>query len=196
MKLNENSLIKPAISIFLRHLGGVIIAFIFFIGLSRFLVDNVTGQILCAILFLIVYSIPSYTALWSIGHSDLNKEKFGHLTKDNFKGLKIGLIASIPNYIFTLLFVLSKFNLFPYNLVVQFKFANAELVPLINLIEPKMYMEFFSVAEVFGIAALTLIPAVLCFFFYILGNRDFKPSHWLIYKKEPNEKKINTTNAK
>lgn len=196
MKFKENSLLEPAISIFWRHLGGVMIAFIFSIPLSQFLVDNITGQIICSILFLFIYSIPSYTALWAIGHRDLNKEKFGHVNKDIYKGLKIGLIASIPSFIFALLFILSKFNIFPFNIVVPFKFVNAELFPLINLIQPSMYMPDFSIAEVFGIAALTLIPAVLCFFFYILGNKDFKPTSWLVYKKDTNEKKTNVTSVK
>lgn len=187
MRSKENNTISLAISIFLRHCGGVIIANIFNIALARFVVDNLVGSLICSVVYLFVYAIPIYTAMWSIGHRDLNLEKFGHVKKKPYRGLLIGLLASVPTFVLTILFILSKFNLF-YNFVLPFKMMNAEIIPLINIIQRSMYLPDFTVGEVFGVAALTLIPALLCGCFYLFGNFDFIPTRWLVYKKDKDEK--------
>lgn len=193
MKLSENSLLKYVPSLFLRHIGGVILCCIFFIPASGSLTDTI-GQIIWSVVFLIAYSIPQYVAFWSIGNKDLNAYRFGHIKKDAFKGFKIGLIISIPSFIMAILFILSKFSLF-YNFTIPFKFLNAEILPLINLIQRSMYMPDFTVPQVLGVAALTLIPSILCGIFYQIGFRDFTPSQWIIYKNEK-AKKNNTTEMK
>ena len=193
--MNKNSsILKSSLSVFGYHVGGLIISCIFCIGLGS-LLSNTIGQIISQIIILVVYSLPIYQTVWGIGHSDMNKENFGHIKKDSLRGFKIGLISSIPVFIMTLLFVLSKFNLI-YNFTWVFKFANAEIWPLINMIEISMYLPDYSYLEIFGVAAVTLIPTILIGSFYIMGNNDFSPVQKLIYKKKPDEKNATSSTPK
>ncbi len=183
---NKDSILKSSLSVLGRHVGGVVISCIFCIGLSSLMVKP-TGQIISSIIVLLIYMLPIYQISWDLGHRDLNRENFGHIKKDNFKGFKIGLIASIPIFVMTLLFVLSKFNLF-YNFTWLFKILNAHIWPLINLIQISMFMPDYSIAETFGVAVLALISPLLIGIFYIMGNHDFSPMQRLVYKNKPKQK--------
>lgn len=187
MNMERGSIFKTALSVFFTHIGATIMALIFCLGLSMLLIGT-WGQIVSGVIVLLVYSIPLYSILWNTGNSDLNKQNFNRIEKDSFKGFKIGLLASVPVYVMTILFVLSKFGLF-YNFVIPFKLANAYVWPFMNIIRNTMYLPDYTVLEVIATALLTFIPAVLCGIFYIMGNKDFAPMQKIIYKKKKDSQK-------
>lgn len=181
----KNKFFKEMWPLLARHIGGILVSGIFWVGLSGFMTGKLVNNLICSVVFLIAYSIPSYTYMWGLGHSDRNFENFGHGKRDNLKGLKLGLVVLIPNIVLGILFILSKFSLF-YNITVAFKIANVEVMPLMNLIESSLYMPDISYLELIGMFMITLMPAVLCEIYYLLGKCDFKPMQKLMYKKPEN----------
>lgn len=183
MNYDNTKYIKPAISVFLRMLGGSIIAFIFYFGLSAYTYENPVGQILTTILFLFVYSIPVYTVLHRFGDSDCNQAKLGNIKPKFYRGFLIGLLASLPQLIFGIIFILSKFVDMG-NLIVAFKFINPYMVSIANFIQNSGYIADFTIPQVLLTASLSLVPAILCGIFYFIGYKQFIPTEWLVYKKE------------
>ncbi|MEG1028339.1 MAG: hypothetical protein RSE07_06590, partial [Oscillospiraceae bacterium] len=180
-KKDIKSTLKVALSLFVNHICGALLAWIVCIGFLK-LMDSTYGLIVCEILVLLAYSLPGYYNLWHLGFSDINKINFGHIKKDNFKGFKLAAIALIPSYLMGIGLILAKFNLFP-NIMVAFKFTNAHLWPLINLINPSAYMSDISVIQIIIIALLTIIPNIIFGFAYILGLKEISISQRLMYKK-------------
>ncbi|MFZ2538035.1 MAG: hypothetical protein WAX04_03955 [Oscillospiraceae bacterium] len=188
-KVKEMTITSQAIGLLGAHVGGVLLSLIFCFGLAA-LMKNAGGLIIAQILILFVYSFPTYSTMWDYGHRDLNRFNYGHIKRDQLKGFKISLIANIPVFILSLLFILSKFGLF-YNIAIVFKLMNAEVWPLINLIQPWAYMNKFAVWQVFLVALLPLIPVLIAGGSYILGNHDFSPMKVIVYKnkKKPTQPK-------
>ncbi|MEG0692979.1 MAG: hypothetical protein RR444_07840, partial [Oscillospiraceae bacterium] len=163
---------------------------VFCFGLAG-LMSNTGGLLVAQILILLVYSFPTYSTMWEFGHKDLNRFNYGHIARDQFRGFKIGLIANIPFFLISLLFILSKFGLF-YNIVIPFKLINAEIWPLINLIQPWAYMDKFAMWQVLLVAILPVIPVLIAGGAYILGNHDYSPMQKLVYKNKKKPAKPKT----
>ncbi|MEG2813170.1 MAG: hypothetical protein RSA79_01085 [Oscillospiraceae bacterium] len=176
------ALIKPSFSFFGYHLACIILSEIISISLGM-LYDTPLGMLGLGAILLIVYSLPIYNYMWGLGHRDLNKQSFGHMKKDNFRGFKIALLGSVPLFCVSLLFVLSKFGLF-FNFTIFYKMLNSEVKPLMSLINSSTYVSQYSYLQVFLVVLLTLIPAILSGIFYFIGNKDFSISQHLIYKKQ------------
>ena len=138
---NRTDLKKAVLSLLWSHCGGIIVALIFCIGMSPLLFGN--GLWISTPIVLLVYSLPVYRTMWEIGHADLNRAHFGHITLNRWRGIQIGLLAMIPFFLTGVFFLLSKAGLFP-NFVVLYKFLNAELWPVINLIQISMYLPDYN----------------------------------------------------
>ena len=180
--IKNSSLLKQAMGLLGSHFGGVLLSLIFCLGLAS-LMSNVWGLLVAQILVLFAYSYPTYATMWDYGHKDLNRFNYGHIPRDLYRGFKIGLVANIPVFILSILFILSKFGLF-YNIVIPFKLLNAEIWPLINLIQPWAYMDKYAYWQVFLVALLPLIPVLIAGGAYILGNHDYSPMQKLVYKNK------------
>lgn len=180
--VKELTLLKQASGLFGAHVGGIILSLIFCLGLAG-LMGSVWGLILSQVLILLVYSFPSYSTMWDYGHKDLNRANYGHIEKDLYRGFKVGLIAHIPFFVLSLLLVLGKFGLF-FNIVIPFKLINAEIWPLINLIQPKAYLDNFAIWQLLLVAILPLIPVLIAGGAYILGIHDYSPMQNLVYKNK------------
>lgn len=176
-----NRLLKPAFALFGCHVGGVVLSFII-VACTSSITSNPIANIVVGIIVLLVYSIPTYSNMWLLGNTDLNKQNFNHIKKDIFKGFKIGAISSIPAFVMAILMILSKFGLFD-NFIFIFKVLNSELVPWINMINMSPYLTEYSVLEIVLIASLTLIPSIIAGLFYMLGNKDISPINNMIYSK-------------
>ncbi len=181
-KVKEITMVNQALGLLGAHAGGVVLSLIFCLGLSG-LMTSVGGLITAQILILLVYSFPTYSAMWDYGHRDLNRFNYGHIKRDQFRGFKVSLISNIPVFILSLLFILSKFGLF-YNITILYKLINAEIWPLINLIQPWAYMDKFAIWQVFLVALLPIIPIFIAGGAYILGNHDYSPMQKLVYKNK------------
>lgn len=188
---------KQALGLLGSHFGGVVITLIFCFGLAT-LMSSTIGLIISQIIILLIYSFPVYSTMWEYGHKDLNRFNYGHIQRDKYRGFKISLVANIPIFILSILMILSKFDLF-YNIVVLYKIINAEIWPLINLIQPSAYLDQYSIVQIIAVSLLPIISIFISGFAYILGNHDYSPLQKLIYKnkkKKPAKPKIREIKSK
>lgn len=139
------------------------------------------SQIFC---ILILFSFI-YPNIWHIGTTDSNLVKFKHKAEDKMKGLKIGLIAVAPEYLFLLFVIIAKAGAAPKFPVVLLKFLNAAFYSLTQVICGNViYVSELSVIRLILLLLLPLvIPAVSCVS-YILGYKNFSVGEKLIYKKK------------
>lgn len=139
------------------------------------------SQIFC---ILILFSFI-YPNIWHIGTTDSNLVKFKHKAEDKLKGLKIGLTAVVPEYLFLLFLIIAKAGAAPKFPVVLLKFLNAAFYSLTQVIcGGVVYVSELSVIRLILLLLLPLvIPAVSCVS-YILGYKNFSVGEKLIYKKK------------
>jgi len=139
------------------------------------------SQIFC---ILILFSFI-YPNIWHIGTTDSNLVKFKHKAEDKLKGLKIGLIAIVPEYLFLLFVIIAKAGVSPKFPVVLLKFLNAAFYSLTQVIcGSAVHVSELSVIRLILLLLLPLvIPAVSCVS-YILGYKNFSLGEKLIYKKK------------
>ncbi len=172
------------------HVGGVIIACLFCFGLASLLADGYYFIMIPLILFL--YSYPLYGTMWNAGLRDRNYGNRGHGKLRNTHGLVYVSVAIIPVIVMAVLMVLSKFHLFD-NFVVLFKILNAEIWPIVNAINPQMYLDRFDIYQILVISLLSVaVPLIIGEFGYYMGRCDISLKQKLIYKddkKQPTVKK-------
>lgn len=181
-KVKEVTMLKQATGLLGGHVGGIIIALILCFSLAG-LMTNLWGLILAQIIIMIAFSFPVYSTMWDYGHKDKNRSNYGHITLDKYRGFKVAAIANIPFFIMGLLMILSKLGVF-YNIVIIYKLVNAEIWPLINLIQPSAYLTDYNYFQIILVALLTLLPVAIEGVSYIFGINDFSPLAKLIYKKK------------
>ena len=126
-----------------------------------------------------------YSALWKQGDSDNNLTVYGGEKRDLFKGLKVGLIATVPFAALYLLLVINKFVTFFPGIYGVFKMANYYIFPLIDF----AYGAADSVSQIslggLLILLLTLVPVPLAAALgYYCGNKEISIKNKLIYVKE------------
>lgn len=182
----KKEIIEPALSILGSHACGVVLAIVVCFGFSTFM-GNTWGQIICGIIVFAVYLVPIYSIMWGLGYRDLNRQNFGRIAKDKFRGFKLALYGYIPVIVMAFLFIISKFNLF-YNFVIPFKLLNAGVWPFINLVKNKQYLPDYALWEIILIALISLVPIAMAGVFYMMGNRDYSPLQKLIYRKKNEDK--------
>lgn len=115
--------------------------------------------------------------LYMIGFKDSNMVRIGRINEDLFKGLKIGLIAQIPPFIFLIVSVIVnlKFALF--------RFLNAEYYLLLTAAAGKsvnMRMSPFRIAIM--VLVLFIVP-LIAHISYVLGYKGVDVVGKFVYKK-------------
>ena len=176
---------KPLGKLVLAHLGGWLMALIFCIGLTPWMINNMVYVCIPVVLFL--YSIPIYRNLWALGHEDYNLARFGHIKLDRTRGLKLAILLYAPYLLLGVLLILSKFNLFPWSFVALYKILNAQLWPIINAIQISWYMTQYTVWQALIVGLLPLLSVGIAAGAYLLGTYDFALYQRLVYKNEKNK---------
>ena len=137
-----------------------------------------------SILFSIIMIIAfCYNHLFIYGNKDFNLVKCGHVKEDKLKGLKIGLVASVPNFLFYIFcVVLSVVK--PKTSIALYKLPNFQYFKLLNLIMGKAQTlgEVSVISYVLTFLTLLIVPAI-CFGSYYLGYKDINIAEKLTYKK-------------
>lgn len=102
--------------------------------------------VLFNVFMVLVYMILVYNEMWHIGQKDNNMVKHGHMEKEEGRGIKSALFASIPNIVLILLFGLN-FTPFVNNFVFEalFKLWNFFMINSIMLISETFYPIYFLV---------------------------------------------------
>lgn len=137
---------------------------------------------ICCIAILISFIYPS---LWQLGCKDSNLVRFKHKSEDIFKGLKIGVIASIPSIIFFAIILICGIGAYSKLPASLYKFVNCQYFSFIELIlKNTVTVGDINAIQYFLLFLLLLIIPATAFISYLLGYKDISISEKFIYKKK------------
>lgn len=132
-----------------------------------------TQSIIVIILFAFVYS-----QLWKKGNKDLQNVKLGRLTEDKLRGLKIGLIAFVPQMVSFLCLFIPKFKTAFYKIANYHFFITNDAI-----IGDVKFAGDLQVVKYLLLFLPILVVPILSTFSYIIGYKDIVVSEKIIYKK-------------
>lgn len=149
----------------------------------------VTQDVLCQIITLILLIVFPYTTLWSKGDRDKNNVNFGHMPEDKLRGLKVGLMASIPSLLAYIGLIVSKFAAVEWYWVI-YKYVNMAFFPMLTVFGGGAALT--SELSI-GALALTFLPMLVvplvCYGGYMLGYKQISVSEKFIYVNGKKKKK-------
>ncbi len=142
-----------------------------------------TEGISLALLFFFLHGI-----LFSYGNKDANSANFGHIVEDKYKGLKIGLLGSVPYFAFYFVFALSAFGINKNFSIILFKVVNAVNFGFYKLIlgDSVKVAELNSLQIVLAILPLFVVP-IMTHISYTLGLKGISIGEKVVYKKKGKE---------
>lgn len=146
-------------------------------------------NLLSQLFMLILYCALIYSKLWMLGDRDINAVNFGRMEPDKLRGLRIGLLAAIPSFVFYLLLVLSKLKIFTEKYLFVYRFLNITFMPILQ----SLTGQGKSISEISWLSILAILLTVgvmplVCFGAYLLGYNHISLSEKIIYVN-PNKKK-------
>lgn len=127
-----------------------------------------------------------YKRMWSLGDGDANLVNFGHRQKDMLRGIKIGLIAIVPNFITWLLLVIAKLGVIGAGVMPIYRFANYQHFALISLIfgDSTTTVGDVSWVQIFlGLSVFVALP-LIAQIGYTLGYKRISLKEKMIYQKK------------
>jgi len=143
----------------------------------------VVSQIFCLLLLLTFI----YSPLWEIGIKDNNLVKFGHKSEDKLRGLRCGLLASIPYGIFVIAIFVLRYCTSVKFPTVFIKFVNAPFYTLTELVIGKsMTLDEVSFIKLLGLLIIGGLVPLISYISYLIGYKDISLSEKLLYKKKKN----------
>lgn len=132
-----------------------------------------TQAIVLIILFAFIYS-----QLWKKGNKDFQNVKIGRVSEDKLRGLKIGLIASLPQLISFLCLMIPNFKTAFYKIANYHFFITNDVI--IGDIKLAADLDFTKYLLLF--LPLLVVP-IATTISYIIGYKDISVSEKIIYKK-------------
>ncbi len=132
----------------------------------------------------LIYGIFPYNMLWNMGSHDENYVQLGRLQKDVRFGLKVGLVASIPQAILYFLLILGRFGTFPSVILKWHRLINTPFIPYIDAVElGATTATELSVGSLLAVGATLLFVPIVCWLGYYLGYRQISIRERMVYKK-------------
>lgn len=168
--------------LFLRYVAADLICLMLSLSVLL-LINSVLGRVVCQLLnFCVLFSLP-YGLAWQAGNSDRNKHLFGHIKEDKLKGLKAGLLASIPFFAVAVLLLLAKAGLFTDGFLYPYRLINSIFFPLnYSLLSGTLSLTEMAWGPVILSACWVLILPVIPAFGYVLGYEEFSLHEKFFYK--------------
>ncbi len=146
--------------------------------------DKAIIGVISSIFTYLIFGLFPYSMLWNMGSHDENYVQLGRLQKDEYFGLKVGLLASIPSVILYLLLVLGKFGAFPSVILKWHRLINTPFIPYIDAVEMGAATATeLSFGSLLAVGATLLFVPFLCWLGYYLGYRQISIRERMIYKK-------------
>ncbi|MCL2547471.1 MAG: hypothetical protein FWE06_09890 [Oscillospiraceae bacterium] len=136
-----------------------------------------TNLMIVTLLFLVLYIYLAYQTVWPWGQRDYNKVKHERTRFHPYKGLLVGLVASIPGLLLILLtFALSTW------------LPNHNISNISYLVLSLYYIVFYSLRAIthyplIYLLALTVLPIASQVAFRF-GYRSYNPLHEIFYRKK------------
>ncbi len=146
---------------------------------------DVVSQTLMLLLFI---AFP-YAVLWSKGDRDKNTVNFGHMEEDKLRGLKVGLMATLPAAVaYLALLVCKLLNTGGWYYAI-YRFLNLPFMPIFNRVTTGMKTigELSWVAMLVFFLFLAVLP-LICHFSYVLGYKQISLSEKFIYVNSKKKK--------
>lgn len=141
------------------------------------LLSSGEGRALLGVLCILISGIPIYSAAWREGRRDPNRVNYGHMKKFMQKGLIAGLIATVPNAVLTILFIVThgsiSRSLFGSVINVIYRIVNIQLV---------VFGDRYLNIPIICIAFLLIVPIISCVG-YLAGWHNIALIRRIIYKK-------------
>ncbi len=140
-------------------------------------------DIFSLVLMLSLLAIFPYSMLWDLGNKDENLVQYKHEKEDLWRGLKIGLLATIPSAVLYLGLIIDKFASLPNVYLVIYRVLNIPFIPYINwLLGVDVYStDMMTIWHFIGVfATLLFIPIVSCIG-YRLGYAQFSIKEHMTY---------------
>ena len=123
--------------------------------------EIVAWDIVSQIFLLSMMTVFVYNNLWNLGDKDKGAVIYKRKKEDKLKGLKIGLIASIPSFVITTIIFVGRATFAKEVSVALYAFLNAHWYKLIILISGGGYFHELKIWEVIVFYALILfVPLV------------------------------------
>lgn len=191
--MNQKPLWKYALSILGAHVGGVVIAAILVISVLP-ISNNIVFQFCCGVFVLFVYWGLVSGVAWKIGNDDLNRVHFKRMEKNLWRGVWIGLIASIPMFVMGLaLVVLAIFDFGSISEMwgmVVYRVLNMHYMVFINLVtDTQSNLKDLPLWQPILICLMNLFTVLCVQSGYLLGFKDIVLMDKLMYKNKSNKKK-------
>lgn len=141
-------------------------------------------------LALLVLIAAIYPQLWQTGASDSNAVRFGHMAEDRLKGLKIGLVAQMPDFllwgatVFLARGLRSEMSVAAYRLIHCRSFSFIQMI-----LGATRELRELSVVQLLLLLLPLMIVPLIAWIGYALGYANISVGEKCLYKKSNGEKR-------
>lgn len=100
------------------------------------ILNNKLGVILAQMFCLGIILVLPYLRIFDVGFNDYNRINYGHIKRDELKGLKIGLIVSVPYILCSVALILARISIVPPIYLSIFRMINSPYFSLCQTLLP------------------------------------------------------------
>ena len=125
-----------------------------------------------------------YPTMWDLGGADINMVKIGQKAEDKLKGLKIGVLGTIPSALVFFVIAFTKNGISANVSTALYKFLNASFYPILEFVfgESKKFADLAVWKLIIMFLLLCVVPLTE-HIGYTLGYKGFSIGEKLTYKK-------------
>lgn len=150
-----------------------------------------TSRALSQLCMLLIFVTLVYAPAWTLGDKDCNRVQFERATADPWRGLRIGLLASVPALLAYLVLVASKLGWLLPNFVQHYRFCHFAFFPLYLALVPN---EITLTVDLPWLNILALLPLILSVpaitaIGYRLGDKQISVAERLVFVRSRKNKK-------
>ncbi|HIZ55510.1 MAG TPA: hypothetical protein H9671_04810 [Firmicutes bacterium] len=142
--------------------------------------EHVWLQVIVQTLTLILFSYLPYSQAWKAGDRDNNYVRFDRVPEDLFRGVKAGLVASIPYGCMLVMLIVGKVIGSDLCLLL-YKIGNIYLLPILNAIHLEPEIMGLSWGQVAAYGIFSLLPLILVSVGYLLGYKQIMLTEKLVF---------------
>lgn len=140
------------------------------------IISSTAGRAIMGLICILIFLSLIYSTAWKEGNRDPNRVKYGHMKKFMAKGFVAGLLAAIPYFIITTLFVVSQLSspndTFGIVMNIIYRFTNIQYI---------VFNDSYVKYPVYCYLLLLLLPAA-AEIGYLAGYRNLVLLTKIIYK--------------
>ena len=189
--MERKSIPRLGRNIFLYSVITYILTVLMYIFVNSIAISPILNLIAQFFAILLFCSI-SYINVWEEGHRDYNRVAVGTFEKDMLKGLKAGLLATIPLFALYLMLLLSRVGVIPTEFLGMdtfeiFKILSMPTVTVLNAIHKASVVMEISAVDMILILLTTLTLPISSALAYILGYNDFSFMELMTFNKKEQE---------